>query len=106
MIELRHIGKSADDLRFFILMDGNHADGVTVHVPLSQLPRVRPEGFDWMVPGMRAELLTATIRALPKPVRVQLVPAPDVARAVDACCDHRDAGCCREWSSRRLAFRR
>lgn len=63
---------------------GTEADGVTVHVPISQLPRVRPEGFDWMVPGMRAELLTATIRALPKPVRVQLVPAPDVARAVDA----------------------
>nr|WP_243891100.1 ATP-dependent RNA helicase HrpA [Cellulomonas dongxiuzhuiae] len=62
---------------------GTEADGVTVHIPISQLPRVRPEGFDWMVPGMRAELLTATIRALPKPVRVQLVPAPDVARAVD-----------------------
>ncbi|MCC2313411.1 ATP-dependent RNA helicase HrpA [Cellulomonas xiejunii] len=63
---------------------GTEADGVTIHIPISQLPRVRPEGFDWMVPGMRAELLTATIRALPKPVRVQLVPAPDVARAVDA----------------------
>ncbi|WP_136517853.1 ATP-dependent RNA helicase HrpA [Cellulomonas telluris] len=63
---------------------GTEADGVTVHVPLPQLPRVRPEGFDWMVPGLRAELLTATIRALPKAVRVQLVPAPDVARAVDA----------------------
>ncbi|QGQ18143.1 ATP-dependent RNA helicase HrpA [Cellulomonas sp. JZ18] len=63
---------------------GTEADGVTVHIPLPQLPRVRPEGFDWMVPGLRAELLTATIRALPKAVRVQLVPAPDVARAVDA----------------------
>lgn len=70
---------------------GTEADGVTVHVPLSQLPRVRPEGFDWMVPGMRAELLTATIRALPKPVRVQLVPAPDVARAVDAWLDEHAA---------------
>ncbi|SFK46901.1 ATP-dependent RNA helicase HrpA [Cellulomonas sp. KH9] len=70
---------------------GTEADGVTVHVPISQLPRVRPEGFDWMVPGMRAELLTATIRALPKPVRVQLVPAPDVARAVDAWLDEHSA---------------
>ncbi|WP_227583808.1 ATP-dependent RNA helicase HrpA [Cellulomonas wangsupingiae] len=70
---------------------GTEADGVTVHIPISQLPRVRPEGFDWMVPGMRAELLTATIRALPKPVRVQLVPAPDVARAVDAWLDENTA---------------
>ena len=37
-----------------------------------------------MVPGLREELVTATIRSLPKPVRVQLVPAPDVARGVDA----------------------
>lgn len=70
---------------------GTEADGVTVHIPISQLPRVRPEGFDWMVPGMRAELLTATIRALPKTVRVQLVPAPDVARAVDAWLDENTA---------------
>lgn len=61
---------------------GTEADGVTVHVPLVALARVRPEGFDWMVPGLREELATATIRALPKPVRVQLVPAPDVARDV------------------------
>ena len=31
MIELKHIGKSADDLRFFILVDGMHAGGITVH---------------------------------------------------------------------------
>ena len=30
-IQIKHIGKSADDLRFFILMDGNHAGGITVH---------------------------------------------------------------------------
>ena len=30
-IILNHIGKSADDLRFFILLDGQHAGGVTVH---------------------------------------------------------------------------
>ena len=63
---------------------GTEADGVTVHIPLTTLARLTPDGFGWMVPGLREELVTATIRALPKPVRVQLVPAPDVARAVDA----------------------
>ncbi|MCG2801249.1 MAG: ATP-dependent RNA helicase HrpA [Cellulomonas sp.] len=66
---------------------GSSDDGVRVHVPLTALARLAPEGFDWLVPGLRAELLTATIRALPKSVRVQLVPAPDVARAVDAWMD-------------------
>ncbi|MDT0166326.1 ATP-dependent RNA helicase HrpA [Actinotalea sp. AC32] len=63
---------------------GTEADGVTVHIPLAVLNRVRPEGFDRLVPGMLPELVTATIRGLPKPVRVQLVPAPDVAREVVA----------------------
>ncbi len=59
---------------------GDAADGVTVHVPVSVLNRVSPEGFDWQVPGLREELAAALIRALPKPVRVRLVPAPDMAR--------------------------
>ena len=63
---------------------GADADGVTVHVPLALLPSLSDEGFDWLVPGLRLELVTATIRALPKAVRVQLVPAPDAARAIDA----------------------
>ncbi len=60
---------------------GSQADGVTVHVPVSLLNRVTPYGFDWQVPGLRAELATALVRALPKPLRVQVVPAPDSARA-------------------------
>ncbi len=63
---------------------GAEADGVTVHVPLPVLPRVTEDGFDWLVPGLLAELTTATIRALPKTVRRLLVPAPDVSRDIVA----------------------
>ena len=56
-------------------------DGVTVQVPLSTLNRVRPEGFDWQVPALREELVTSLVRALPKPLRRALGPAPDAARA-------------------------
>lgn len=63
---------------------GTAADGVTVHVPVSVLGRLRPDGFDWLVPGLLPELVVATIRSLPKRVRVKLVPAPDVAREVMA----------------------
>jgi len=61
---------------------GSTADGVTVDVPLAVLNRVAPRDFDWQVPGLRLELVTALIRALPKALRVKLVPAPDTARAV------------------------
>ena len=33
-ITLQFIGKSAEDLRFFILADGRHAGGITVHSAL------------------------------------------------------------------------
>src|SRR5690606_648433 len=60
--------------------DGN--DGVTVHIPLEVLNQVKADGFDWQVPGLRAELVTELIRSLPKQLRVNFVPAPDVARKV------------------------
>jgi ATP-dependent helicase HrpA len=61
---------------------GSDADGVTVHVPVTVLARLRPEGFDWQVPGLREDLVTAMIRSLPKAVRRSFVPAPDHARGV------------------------
>jgi ATP-dependent helicase HrpA len=61
---------------------GSEADGVTVHVPISVLNRVTAEGFDWQVPGLRQELVTALIKSLPKPKRVRCVPAPDTAAQV------------------------
>ncbi|MGH3727741.1 MAG: ATP-dependent RNA helicase HrpA, partial [Micromonosporaceae bacterium] len=61
---------------------GADADGVTVHIPLPLLGRVEPEPFDWQVPGLRQELLTALLRSLPKPLRRNFVPVPDHATDV------------------------
>ncbi|HLU45018.1 MAG TPA: ATP-dependent RNA helicase HrpA [Natronosporangium sp.] len=63
---------------------GQAADGVTVHVPLAMLDQAADAGFDWQVPGLRQELVVALIRALPKPIRRQLVPVPEVAAEVMA----------------------
>ncbi|MEV4915526.1 ATP-dependent RNA helicase HrpA [Streptomyces tirandamycinicus] len=60
---------------------GADADGVTVHIPLQVLNQVTEEGFDWQIPGLRAEVVTELIRSLPKPIRRNYVPAPDFARA-------------------------
>jgi ATP-dependent helicase HrpA len=70
------------------------ADGVTATIPLAVLNRLAPRGFDWLVPGMREELVTELIRSLPKPIRRHLVPAPERAKAVAAILheDDPDAG--------------
>jgi ATP-dependent helicase HrpA len=63
---------------------GTEHDGVTVHVLLTALAQLRPNGFEWLVPALRTELVTALIRSLPKDLRRRLVPAPDVAAEVVA----------------------
>ena len=58
---------------------GRARDGVSMRIPIEVLERVSDAGTDWLVPGMREDLLTEAIRALPKGVRRLLAPAPDVA---------------------------
>jgi ATP-dependent helicase HrpA len=53
---------------------------VTVRIPLPLLPAIRSVGFDWLVPGLRVELIAALLKTLPKPIRRNVVPANDWAR--------------------------
>ena len=63
---------------------GDPLDGVTVMVPIPMLAGLDTEGFDWLVPGLRLELVTELIRSLPKALRRTVVPAPEFAeRAID-----------------------
>lgn len=58
---------------------GAKDDGVTIVIPLPLLATVGPSGFDWQVPGMRDELITAILRSFPKAIRRHVVPAADWA---------------------------
>jgi ATP-dependent helicase HrpA len=59
-------------------------DGVTVDVPVELLAQISADEFDWLVPGMRAELIAELIRGLPKNIRRNVVPAADWAlKALD-----------------------
>ena len=62
----------------------NESDGVTVSVPVLFLNQLDEAPFQWQIPGLRAELVTALIKSLPKAVRKNFVPAPDVARQAAA----------------------
>lgn len=59
---------------------GDPFDGVTVNVPVPLLAGLDATGFDWLVPGLRLELVTELIRTLPKALRRSVVPAPDFAQ--------------------------
>ncbi len=62
----------------------NPSDGVSVQVPLLFLNQLHEAPFRWQIPGLRAELVTALIKSLPKAVRKNFIPAPDVARQAAA----------------------
>jgi ATP-dependent helicase HrpA len=55
-------------------------DGVTVEIPIAMLASLTKDPFEWLVPGMRLELLTELIRSLPKSIRKNVVPAKDWAQ--------------------------
>lgn len=55
-------------------------DGIAVQVPVLFLGQLEPAPFEWLIPGLREELVTALIKSLPKQIRKNFVPAPDVAR--------------------------
>ncbi|QCB28600.1 ATP-dependent RNA helicase HrpA [Corynebacterium endometrii] len=58
---------------------GHPMDGVTIMVPVPLLAGMDSEGFDWLVPGLREELVTELIRSLPKALRRTVVPATNFA---------------------------
>jgi ATP-dependent helicase HrpA len=60
---------------------GSGDDGVTVTIPLMALNQMDPRRFEWLVPGLLKEKIAALIRALPKSLRRNFVPAPNFAEA-------------------------
>ncbi len=63
---------------------GEDVDGVTVTVPHAGLNQLDNERLRWLVPGLLEDKVTALLRSLPKDLRRDLVPLPDIARAVTA----------------------
>jgi ATP-dependent helicase HrpA len=56
---------------------GHPLDGVTMTVPLALLNQVEDAVVDWLVPGMIRDKVAWMMKALPKRIRVQLVPVPE-----------------------------
>ncbi|MPV85816.1 ATP-dependent RNA helicase HrpA [Ostreibacterium oceani] len=64
---------------------GSERDGVTIALPLASLNSFSSHDFDYLVPAMLAEKVTALIKSLPKQYRRQFVPVnPFVERILQA----------------------
>ncbi len=59
---------------------GTTSDGIEVKINLLELSNVDTREFDWLVPGLREELLTELIKTLPKHLRRQFAPASSYAQ--------------------------
>ena len=63
---------------------GEERDGVTVRVPLPVAEGLTTGQLQWMVPGLREEIVGLLLRALPKSLRRTLMPLEPKAREVAA----------------------
>ncbi|WP_282106504.1 MULTISPECIES: ATP-dependent RNA helicase HrpA [unclassified Crossiella] len=61
---------------------GTRDDGVTAHIPVGVLNQVGGDGFAWHIPGLRKDIVVALLKSLPKNLRRNFVPVPDVAEAL------------------------
>ncbi|MGM0563128.1 MAG: ATP-dependent RNA helicase HrpA [Pseudomonadota bacterium] len=59
---------------------GADNDGITLHIPSAALKQVDAARCSWLVPGWLEDKIAALIKGLPKSLRTQFVPVPDVAR--------------------------
>jgi ATP-dependent helicase HrpA len=57
---------------------GHAEDGVSALIPIGLLNRVPKHLFEWLVPGLLPDKCIALVKALPKQLRKNLVPVPDV----------------------------
>lgn len=60
---------------------GEKHDGVTLTVPEDALNLLNPYVLDYLVPGYLPQKIEAMIRALPKRIRVELMPIPKAVEA-------------------------
>lgn len=66
----------------YTFQPGAEEDGVTVSIPVHALPMLHETPFEWLVPGLLPEKVTALLRGLPKSIRRQLVPLSESTQKI------------------------
>ncbi|MEE4245245.1 MAG: ATP-dependent RNA helicase HrpA [Kangiellaceae bacterium] len=60
---------------------GHEDDGVSICLPLPILNQFKATEFEWLVPGLLKDKILHSIKALPKALRKNFIPAPEYAQA-------------------------
>ncbi|WP_231699704.1 MULTISPECIES: ATP-dependent RNA helicase HrpA [Corynebacterium] len=63
----------------YVFRPGDPDDGITMRIPLPLLGNVSAADAQWLVAGMRQELVIVLIKSLPKALRTSVVPANQFA---------------------------
>jgi ATP-dependent helicase HrpA len=63
---------------------GQEHDGITLQLPVALAHRLDPDVLDWIVPGLREEQVEFLLKALPKSLRVPLMPLAPKAKELAA----------------------
>jgi ATP-dependent helicase HrpA len=72
----------------YAFQPGDANDGLTLTVPVAALAQLRPERYEWLVPGMLEEKIAAMLRELSGPLRRNFVPVPTWAQSAAAALLH------------------
>ncbi len=67
----------------YVFAPGDPRDGVTLICPLGQYHSLPWQDLEHLVPGLRQEKISLLLRHLPKPIRRQLVPLPDLVERLN-----------------------
>lgn len=57
-------------------------DGISVKIPLKDLPDIDPWPFEWLVPGFLEEKVQYLLKSLPKNIRKKLIPINQTASEI------------------------
>ena len=87
-----HVGRSRLPLDYHFEPGSEH-DGIELKIHQAALSQVSDDLLGWLVPGLLETKLVAMIKALPKRIRRNLVPAADIAEKLVANCSRCMAKC-------------
>jgi ATP-dependent helicase HrpA len=66
----------------YLFDPGEDDDGITISIPLTILAQAESDVLEWTIPGWHLEKISLLLHSLPKALRKDIAPIPDVAKEI------------------------